>query len=286
MNTLFAPYFFLVLSMVFLWISFLRKAWYVPFILSILLGLWGHRLNLWAGPSLGVLFLSLYFSLRPDKFHVPQVVFDSVFFILGTLFLFHLVPGFCNWKAVSSYQMSSISAPYAIYLNFDKGSLGLFLLALLPTLLCRKAKDWLLSLKMGSLCTLIAVIVLLLSGWALRYIAWDPKIAPFWRIWIFCNLFLVVIPEEAFFRGFILTKIAHYCQRWKANNLIALLLSSLIFGLFHFPGGWSYVLLASFAGVIYGLSYLWSGKLESAIFTHFMVNTIHFFFFSYPYLAK
>ncbi len=137
---------------------------------------------------------------------------------------------------------------------------------------------------MGAICTIIAVVLLLISSAIMQYITFDVKVAHFWRVWVFYNLFFVSIPEEAFFRGFLLKRLMGYCHKWKAGNIISLVISSIIFGLYHYRSGLSLIFLSSIAGLIFGLAYLWSGKQESAIFTHFSVNVIHFFLFSYPCL--
>lgn len=62
------------------------------------------------------------------------------------------------------------------------------------------------------------------------------------------------------------------------------MLASLMFGLAHFKGGISYVMLATVAGVGYGFVYQKTKRIESSILVHFAVNTIHFLFFTYPAL--
>jgi membrane protease YdiL (CAAX protease family) len=65
---------------------------------------------------------------------------------------------------------------------------------------------------------------------------------------------------------------------------LALLLASLLFGLVHAGAGAQWVLLASLAGVGYGLAYRFGG-LGAAIATHFGLNLLHFALFTYPMLA-
>ena len=67
---------------------------------------------------------------------------------------------------------------------------------------------------------------------------------------------------------------------------VAVVASSLLFGVAHFAGGAPYVVLATIAGVGYSLVYARTRLIESAIVTHFGVNAIHFFGFTYPHLAR
>ena len=72
-------------------------------------------------------------------------------------------------------------------------------------------------------------------------------------------------------------------ERFVPDNL-ALLLASLLFGLVHVGAGWHWVLLASIAGVGYGMAYRFGG-LGAAVATHFGLNLLHFGLFTYPMLA-
>jgi membrane protease YdiL (CAAX protease family) len=64
----------------------------------------------------------------------------------------------------------------------------------------------------------------------------------------------------------------------------ALSVASVLFGLAHAGGGPIYVALATVAGAGYGWAYLRTGKIEASILTHFALNAVHFFGFTYPAL--
>ncbi|MCI5120133.1 MAG: CPBP family intramembrane metalloprotease [Candidatus Electrothrix sp. AUS4] len=53
----------------------------------------------------------------------------------------------------------------------------------------------------------------------------------------------------------------------------------------HYAGGVTYIVLATVAGLGYGWTYLRTEQLEASILTHFLLNCIHFVFFTYPALA-
>lgn len=86
-------------------------------------------------------------------------------------------------------------------------------------------------------------------------------------------LWVVALAEEFFFRGLL--------QQWLAqslgNRVAGLILASLLFGVAHlgfrsFPN-WKFALLATIAGVFYGLAYLRSGSIRASMVTHALVNT-------------
>jgi len=75
------------------------------------------------------------------------------------------------------------------------------------------------------------------------------------------------VAEEIFFRGFVLTGLLK-----RFGGLRALLLSSLLFGLFHIdPGA---ILLTFILGVVLGWVYLKTGSIWPAIFAHALHNTV------------
>ncbi|HSW72112.1 MAG TPA: CPBP family intramembrane glutamic endopeptidase [Chlamydiales bacterium] len=283
---LFLPFFFLALSLVFLWIPWLHNAWFVPFTFAVVFALISNVLTLFGVGLLLLLLFFCYSSRHPEKFHLPKGFSDFCIVIFVALLFYHLLPGFQNWEVVSSYQMSPTCPPFSFALRFDKGAPGLLLLAFMAFPLCKNRRDWRLAFHAGIKTSAIAFILLLLSALALGYVHWDMKAPSFWKVWVFYNLFFVAIPEEVFFRGFLQNKLTILFQRHRSGAIYALVLSSIIFGLAHFSGGPTYVFLSFIAGLLYGIAYLWKGYLESAIFTHFMVNALHFFLFSYPCLIN
>ena len=63
----------------------------------------------------------------------------------------------------------------------------------------------------------------------------------------------------------------------------ALVLASALFGLAHLGGGWLYAMLATVAGLLYGLIYLHTGRLWLAVLMHASLNFVHLYFFTYPW---
>lgn len=100
-------------------------------------------------------------------------------------------------------------------------------------------------------------------------------------ITVFAGMFFVqTVAEEFFFRGMLLQLL----NRWWRNATAALIVSSVVFGLAHLPyrsfPNWRFVLLATLAGLFYGLSYLRTGSIRASMVTHALVNTAWKVFFT------
>ena len=63
--------------------------------------------------------------------------------------------------------------------------------------------------------------------------------------------------------------------------ILAIGIAGTLFGVAHVGGGWSYALLATLAGVVYGYGYWKTNRLEVPILTHVLLNAGHIVFFSY-----
>jgi membrane protease YdiL (CAAX protease family) len=204
--------------------------------------------------------------------------------VLALALAMHLAPGFRNPIAIASTVLSPGAAPFQQYANFDKGAVGLILLAFLCRR-CTSAAELAAVLKRS--LPLLAATLVGVMGFALAigYVRPDLKLGHFTAIFLATNLFFTVMAEEAFFRGLVQGSLASALGRWRHGGLLAVAGSALLFGLAHAGGGPAYVALAGIAGLGYGWAVHASGRIEAGIFLHFSVNALHFIFFTYPYLA-
>jgi hypothetical protein len=85
-----------------------------------------------------------------------------------------------------------------------------------------------------------------------------------------------------FFRGFVQKHLSALANK-SFHKIAVVIFVGILFGLAHFPGGATYVIVASVAGIGYGYAYYLTGRIESAILTHFFLNSAHFLFFTYPF---
>ncbi len=147
-------------------------------------------------------------------------------------------------------------------------------------------RDWSLGTKYFSIFAAVIGVPIAVS---LHFIASSAEVPPIWS-WPLRGLFIfffIAVPEEILFRG-----ILHNLLQKRLGGRLwpALIVSSVIFGLAHSNNSdppyvavqlpffgevlwpWVYVLLASIAGVFYGLAYVKRGKLTTAAIVHATVD--------------
>ncbi len=202
----------------------------------------------------------------------------------------HLIPGFENWLVLSQVQAGPASAVWSMYLNLDKPLALFVLLWILPQLTQQQARwtpsGWQAATAEVSFvawlrwCCWILLAISLLSALALAagFIRWEVKLPAWWWLFLLNNLLLTCLVEEAFFRGYLQQQLQQKLGAWPA-----LVMASTLFGLAHLGGGWLYALLATVAGLLYGLIYLHTGRLWLAVLTHALLNLVHLCLFTYPW---
>lgn len=89
-------------------------------------------------------------------------------------------------------------------------------------------------------------------------------------IWIVARtigtIALVPVIEELFFRGYVLARLDRGGMVWR---LVALAVSSLLFGLLH-----GRLIEASLAGLVFGALMLWRGRIADAVWAHVAANAV------------
>ena len=91
--------------------------------------------------------------------------------------------------------------------------------------------------------------------------------------WIF-TFFLIAVPEELFFRGWLQNLLERHIGRERA-----LLATAILFGLSHFNKravffNWRYVLLAAIAGIFYGRAWRRDHRIGASAITHATVDSV------------
>lgn len=195
----------------------------------------------------------------------------------------HVVPGFNNPLVVPLTLISPDALPYRLHWSYDKLMAGLALIAVI-----QQRRDLKLDARIKAsplLAGALTIGIVLLLGWGLGMVRFDPKLPSLLLWWVPANLLITSVAEEAFFRGIVLALVVRALARYRHGTWIALLLASILFGTAHFAGGLPYVALSSLAGVGYGLVYLATGRLAWSIGLHFALNLTHMLLFTYPMLA-
>ncbi len=242
---------------------------------ALLLGLAEHHLAPYAPLWAVALFVTGYKALY-GNWRTPA---RWALIVLALALGFGLLPGFSPVHLGEALAVKPGSTPYTLGFRIDKALAGLALLAVLVPL-GRSTPDW---RRVGVATTkVVAGLVPLMFAFGLLtgYVGFAPG-APsvgWFFTWSAINLLLVAAVEEAFFRGVVQRELSP-----RIGPTGALAVAGLLFGLAHFGGGGHYVVLATLAGLGYGLAYQLSGqRIEAAILTHFGVNAIHLLLFTYP----
>jgi len=241
---------------------------------------YGH-LSWLAGISLALL-LTAGFAVRQQQVRIGHYLGHALFIFMALALALHWLPGFYNGRGINPQRFTDDAVTFAMYLNLDKPLIGFWLLLVCPWIIGRRSLH--LSLYATAMALSLSAVLALGGALLLGVISWAPKWPDQAWLWTLNNLLLVTLVEEALFRGYIQGGLTRCFKNRPYGENLALLLASLLFGLVHVGAGWQWVLLASLAGVGYGLAYRFGG-LGAAIATHFGLNLLHFGLFTYPMLA-
>jgi uncharacterized protein len=135
-----------------------------------------------------------------------------------------------------------------------------------------QAKDFVIGFRELIFFAPIAIPLGLFLGF-LQFQHRIPKVSSAALTLVF-TFFLIAIPEEIFFRGWL----QNLLER-RLGSRGALILTAVIFGLSHFNKrsthfNWRYVLLAAIAGIFYGRAWWSRHRVAASAITHTCVDTI------------
>lgn len=213
-----------------------------------------------------------------------KVAAHGLFIALAVGLALHWLPGFNNGLVIDNARLEPDATPLTLYLNLDKPLIGFWLLLACPWLLPRSAAPSRCLAGLSALLTLTVVLVLA-GALLLGVVAWAPKWPEQGWLWVANNLLLVCIVEELLFRGYVQGGLQRLLQNRPYAQAAVLPGTAVLFGLAHAGGGWEWALLATGAGLGYGLAYRQAG-LAGAVLCHFALNLAHFTLFTYPMLAR
>lgn len=220
--------------------------------------------------------------VRPAAPDAARAAGHVLFLLLAAALFLHGLPGFHNPQVIAPAPLSSDALPFGMYLNLDKPLVAFWVvLALAPPMAGASGRA---TLAAAVLACAGAVLACLGLGLALNVVGWAPKWPePAW-IWLVNNALLVTLAEEALFRGYVQQQLSMRWRRHAWGGWAALAIAAVLFGLAHYAGGWQWMLLASCAGVAYGVAYRYGG-LAAAVLAHLGLNAAHFGLFTYPMRA-
>jgi len=133
------------------------------------------------------------------------------------------------------------------------------------------------QVSVALVCFLVFAAIAIPLGFAIHFIRYSfalskLALAPAAFLGIYL---LVAIPEEVLFRGLI----QNWFERVIARRNVSLILASIVFGASHLNNGpplpnYRYFLMASAAGVFYGLVWQRTGSVAASAITHALVDTV------------
>ncbi|AXG42070.1 MULTISPECIES: CPBP family intramembrane glutamic endopeptidase [Photorhabdus] len=225
--------------------------------------------------TIAIIFLLGALRIHFQQNNIIKITTELLLLAFAVALFLHLLPGFNNLKYLDKVQAGPHSAPFSMYFNFDKALIPFLLLCCMPSLFTTKPLTKIRPYAWIILA--IAIPVLLSIATALGGLAVELHMPQWLPMFILANIFFVSLAEEALFRGYIQQRLSQWI-----NPYFALIITALIFGGAHFAGGPLLMIFAALAGLIYGLAWMWSGRLWVSVGFHFALNLVHLLFFTYP----
>lgn len=271
------PYFFLSVSMLSLLLSNNKLIGMSFFLIAVTAGLFFNKLTFSSIPIITIFLFICYLIKNKSQNHYISISLTLLLVIFSIGLSIHMIPGFNNLRLLDNIVISSNTIPYTLWLNFDKPLIAIGFLWIFSE---RDQKDIFESLKTLVLIFPLSLLILMMLSFLLGYVHFEPKFPDIFLVWSFKVLFLTCFAEECLFRGFLWKLFNSFIK----NPYVVLCFTSFFFGLAHFQGGWKYILLSTIAGFFYGFIYLKTKRIGFSISLHFLINTAHILFFSYPAL--
>ncbi|MDF1678811.1 MAG: CPBP family intramembrane metalloprotease [Legionellaceae bacterium] len=269
-----------------LWIPKFKPVPLWSILLTLLIGIGLVTQHLQLDALLPILLLNIaLWQLKKTEGTLPIRVFSGLMIlILGVGLMGFLFPGFHNQRVLNQVYISADAIPFTLYLNLDKTILGILIIGWLHPRI-NTLTAWLSLFK--NILPKLGCLILIVGGLSffLGFVRFDAKYSSYLLIWAPTNLLFVCLAEEAFFRGFIQKYLTRILTFIPYSAYVAIGCAAILFGLAHYKGGVQYMFLATVAGIGYGWAYFKTKKIEAAILIHFLLNLIHFLFFTYPALA-
>ncbi len=135
-------------------------------------------------------------------------------------------------------------------------------------------RDWAVGLRQFACFIPLGFALAYATGFT-TFRAFDPaKMIPAFLLTFLGILWVVALSEELFFRGVL----QQHIQRLAGNPWMALVLTSLLFGMVHLPfrefPNWKFMAMATAAGLFYGRAFQETGSIRSGMVTHALVASI------------
>jgi membrane protease YdiL (CAAX protease family) len=277
---LLAVYGLVIFSLIGVWFIEKNIVWIITGVLALLLAIFvGHVKPIVLLPL--ILLIITAIASQYDHNRTRQRIWRLFVVILPLVIALVFSSAFSTWSLLDGIQLGDSSSSYEINVYMSKPIIALILLAtIVPTI--KSLDDINQMLKKTIPILVVGIPVVAAFSYFVGYTRFDFKLPMIIVVWGVINLFITCIGEEVFFRGIILKELKNSFASVKNGKYLALVLSSIIFGIVHFNGGILFILVATIAGLMYGMAYIKTEKVEASIIAHFCVNVFHFIFLTYP----
>lgn len=279
----FLAYFTLLMGILSLWIKKTPLLWGSFMVVSLIFAKKSGIINWIAFAPLAAMFAAVW-VYSGSKGLLRTFSFLATL-ALGIALCSHSFSGFHNAALLQSH-ISPDAVAYTLWVNYDTAFAGLILVTVAIPLIHSK-KQWKGVCAIALLWSILCVVLLQTLAVQFHLIHWDPKLPPMFFAWFLINLFFVTIPEEALFRGVLQKQLEEWLGNSWLRQSLSILLTSALFTAMHLAwiANGPFLGLVFLAGILYGAVYQYTKMIESSILTHFIVNSVHFFLFTYPILA-
>lgn len=274
-------FFALMMAILSLWVKRSPWIWGSFLIIAFVMAFYAKLVTSIALAPIGGLFI-LHAVLKGDLRGFLRFICVVAVVAISIGLWFHYFPGFRRWILLQQAIMSPGGYPYDLFLSFDKPFIGFFLLAWGFPLL-KNPDEFNRLLRIALPLTIAGIFIMAILALSSGLIKWDPKFPN--MIWLFApiNLLLVVIPEEAFLRGFVQGEFFRsFGGRGFLANTGCILITALLFAALHWIWVPSipFLTLVFVAGIIYGSIYQYTRCIEASIFCHWLFNMTHLLLFT------
>lgn len=278
----FFAYFFILFSICSIWL-FEKKRFALSFaILGLIIGFIVDLINAYGTLVIIVFGFSSWLYYRKGSHKFMRFTAFLSMAIIGFLLIASYIPGIENWRIIDAELIGESTVHYSLLLYVDKAfvaiCLGVF--GFIP--LRRKLHLKYVMLRMLPV-SIITLLLLSSLGLLLGVVNIDIKLPDLWLIWAITNLLTMCVSDELYHRFFLLAGIARFLGNGIPGKIIALIVSASMCTLTH-PGPVNYMFMVFLAGIMFGVVFLQTRRVEATIILHFTVNVIHFLLFSYPML--
>jgi uncharacterized protein len=274
-------YCLLVFSMLSMWWGKLKPVWILFFSSSLFFAIVSRMISIQALIPIAVLFLS-YLLLSLNLVNFGRMLVGIICTAVSMALIWHLFVGFDNFYLLKAVVISPNGAAVNFNLPYDIPFVGLFSLAFYSKLITKR-EDWQEMLGKALVLSVFAILILLGVFLSFNLGEYNLKSQPLLIFWYLLALVLVIIPEEAFYRGYLQKEITSRLD----NSLSPFLAIIVVAFLFATTRVWiapssSYFFFLMIESILYGAIFHLTGFLESAIIARFLFLGVHLFFFTYP----